>query len=271
MSDYSYFNQRLGHIKQVIDNVSPSFCAAKWTQVTIHLQTGMTHSCHHPMQHKIPLEEIKTNPSALHNTSYKKELRAKMLNGERPRECDYCWRVEDTEGEHFSDRILKTAEEWSYPYMHKIVNAPWDDNTLPSYVEVSFGNGCNYRCGYCCPQASTMWTEEIKKHGNYDLTYNQYGIEFMTNGSYYGPKDDNPYIEAFWKWWPSLRNDLHTLRITGGEPLMHDLTLAVKLTPTTRHNRVGLRNPNKRNLGSLQNGSSSPCEATGVLGRSDWS
>ena len=66
-----------------------------------------------------------------------------------------------------------------------------------------------------------MWTEEIKKHGNYDLTYNQYGIEFMSNGSYYGPKDKNPYIEAFWKWWPSLKNDLHTLRITGGEPLMN--------------------------------------------------
>jgi organic radical activating enzyme len=66
-----------------------------------------------------------------------------------------------------------------------------------------------------------MWTEEIKKHGNYDLTYNQYGIEFMTNGTYYGPKDENPYIEAFWKWWPSLRKDLHTLRITGGEPLMN--------------------------------------------------
>jgi organic radical activating enzyme len=53
------------------------------------------------------------------------------------------------------------------------------------------------------------------------LTYNQYGIEFLKQGTYYGPKDETPYIEAFWKWWPSLRNDLHTLRITGGEPLMN--------------------------------------------------
>jgi organic radical activating enzyme len=63
--------------------------------------------------------------------------------------------------------------------------------------------------------------DEIKKHGNYDLTYNQYGIDFLDWGTYYGPKDDNPYIEAFWKWWPSLRKDLWTLRITGGEPLMN--------------------------------------------------
>jgi hypothetical protein len=33
-------------------------------------------------------------------------------------------------------------------------------------------------------------------------------------------KDHNPYVEAFWKWWPDLYKDLHTFRITGGEPLM---------------------------------------------------
>ena len=98
---------------------------------------------------------------------------------------------------------------------------PWDANINPKYLEVSFGNGCNYRCGYCSPQASTLWMDEIKKHGNHDLTYNQYGIDFLENGTYYGPNDENPYIDAFWKWWPDLRKDLHTLRITGGEPLMN--------------------------------------------------
>jgi organic radical activating enzyme len=227
MSDYSYFNQRLGHIKQVIDNVSPSFCAAKWTQVTIHLQTGMTHSCHHPMQHKIPLEEIKTNPSALHNTSYKKNLRAKMLNGERPRECDYCWRVEDTEGAHFSDRILKTAEEWSYPYMHKIVNAPWDDNTIPSYVEVSFGNGCNFKCGYCSPDISSKWMEEAVKYGPYNLEHTVFNNVQRLKELDRMPipdREDNPYVDAWWQWWPELYPNLHTFRITGGEPLMNKNT-----------------------------------------------
>jgi len=227
MSDYSYFNQRLGHIKQVIDNVSPSFCAAKWTQVTIHLQTGMTHSCHHPMQHKIPLEEIKTNPSALHNTQYKKSLRAQMLEGTRPTECDYCWRVEDTEGTHFSDRILKTAEEWSYPYMHKIVNADPTDNTVPTYVEVSFGNGCNFKCSYCSPDISSKWMEEAVKFGPYNLQ----GIKFNNierlkelDRMPIPDREDNPYVDAWWQWWPELYPNLHTFRITGGEPLMNKNT-----------------------------------------------
>jgi organic radical activating enzyme len=62
---------------------------------------------------------------------------------------------------------------------------------------------------------------EVKEHGDYDITHPQYSIKFLEHGTYYGPKDENPYVEAFWKWWPSLRNDLHTLRITGGEPLMN--------------------------------------------------
>ena len=33
-------------------------------------------------------------------------------------------------------------------------------------------------------------------------------------------RDPNPYVDAFWKWWPELYRDLHTFRITGGEPLL---------------------------------------------------
>ena len=36
----------------------------------------------------------------------------------------------------------------------------------------------------------------------------------------YDHKEYNPYVEAFWKWWPDLYRDLHTFRITGGEPLL---------------------------------------------------
>jgi organic radical activating enzyme len=144
-----------------------------------------------------------------------------MLEGGRPSECYYCWNIEDLEGEHISDRMIHSSSDFSEPHIEKLGKLPWDAPINPRYLEVSFGNNCNYRCGYCSPQASTMWMEEIKKFGNHDLTYNQYGIDFLQNGTYYGPKDENPYIEAFWKWWPSLRNDLHTLRITGGEPLMN--------------------------------------------------
>ena len=50
--------------KQKLDAVSNSFCLAKWYQVTLHLQNGHTHSCHHPGTHKVPLQELENNPTA---------------------------------------------------------------------------------------------------------------------------------------------------------------------------------------------------------------
>jgi organic radical activating enzyme len=217
-------DNRVTYIKSVRDRlnkVGSGFCTMKWLHQTLYLHTGDNHSCYHPRPHHIPLHEIQDDPSALHNTSWKKQQRKTMLEGGRPSECYYCWNIEDLPGEHISDRMIHSSSDFSDPFIEKLAEMPWDRNINPRYLEISFGNGCNYRCGYCCPQASTMWMEEIKKHGNYDLTYNQYGIEFLKSGNYYGPKDANPYIDAFWKWWPSLRHDLHTLRITGGEPLMN--------------------------------------------------
>lgn len=208
-------------IRDRLNKIGPGFCAMKWLHQTLYLHTGDNHSCYHPRPHHIGLDEIQNDPGALHNTRWKKEQRKTMLYGGRPEECYYCWNIEDLAGDHISDRMIHSSSDFAEPLIEKLAELPWDAPINPRYLEVSFGNGCNYRCGYCCPQASTMWMEEIKKHGNYDLTYNQYGIEFLKSGTYYGPKDENPYIEAFWKWWPSLRNDLHTLRITGGEPLMN--------------------------------------------------
>ena len=104
-----------------INEVSPSFCIAKWKQVTMHLQNGNTHSCHHPNPHYVPVEEIMRNYKALHNSEFKKQQRKLMLEGKRPSECDYCWRVEDSPGNHYSDRTYKSADgKWAFPYLNEI-------------------------------------------------------------------------------------------------------------------------------------------------------
>ena len=78
----------------IINAVSDSFCAAKWYNASIWLSNGRTASCHHPLAHYVPTKELLKDPSALHNTSFKKEQRKLMLEGQRPEECGYCWRVE---------------------------------------------------------------------------------------------------------------------------------------------------------------------------------
>ena len=39
---------------RVVNNISRSFCGAKWYNATIWLGNGTTASCHHPPAHKIP-------------------------------------------------------------------------------------------------------------------------------------------------------------------------------------------------------------------------
>mgnify|MGYP003624257364 FL=1 len=206
-------------VKNKLDKKGCGFCLAKWTQVTMHLGTGMTHSCHHPSPHKIPLSELKRNPSALHNTRFKKSKRKEMLEGKKPSECNYCWNIEDNSN-NFSDRVFKSSEPWSLDQMEAIKSLSWREDYNPRYVEVSFANTCNFKCAYCGPQYSSKWVEEIEKHGSYDNGYNEIESLRKAGEMPYKHAEINPYVEAFWKWWPDLFKDLHTFRITGGEPLL---------------------------------------------------
>ena len=217
----------LKNVRDSLNAVGKGFCVQKWRNESLYLHTGDNHSCYHPRPNKIPLEEIKIDVSALHNTKWKKEQRKTMLEGGRPDECYYCWNIENLSDDHFSDRTYHNTSPWVKldEDIKLIKSQPWDANYNPNYLELSFSNNCNFKCGYCCPQSSTLWMDEIKKEGNYDLTYNQYGIEFLDSGKGYFPdEENNPYIDAFWKWWPDLRKDLRVLRITGGEALMHPST-----------------------------------------------
>ncbi len=227
MNDQEQHDKRkkiVSEFKDQLNTVSPSMCLAKWQQVTVHLQTGRTHSCHHPSSHKVPVEEIAIDVSALHNTKFKKEQRKLMLKGQRPSECDYCWRVEDSapDGSVFSDRIMKSIDSWALPYFDKISKSTGDENINPSYLEISFSNTCNFKCSYCSPEISSKWVEEIRQHGPYPTSNYYNGIEWLEKvGRMPIPeREHNPYVDAFWKWWPDLYPELKVLRVTGGEPLL---------------------------------------------------
>lgn len=208
--------------KEKLDTVSPSFCLAKWFQVTLHLQNGHNHSCHHPNTHQTSLDELEKNPSALHNTIFKKKIRALMLEGVRPKECEYCWKIEDTPGEHFSDRHIKSNDDWAKPFFDEAIEVGAKKNINPKYLEVSFSNSCNFKCAYCLPSISSSWLKELKQHGEYQTHSKHHAYSFLEREGKLPIADTslNPYVKAFWTWWPELYKDLKTFRITGGEPFM---------------------------------------------------
>jgi organic radical activating enzyme len=223
MSDYS---NAADNARKQLQTVSDTFCLAKWKQVSLHLPTGFNNSCYHPPLHKIPITEIEADPSALHNTSFKKLRRKEMLDGVRCEECKYCWDIEDTG--NMSDRHYRSGEPWAMESFDQVVSADWDANVNPSYVEVNFSHGCNLACSYCSPQFSTTWKKEIDQYGAYPTTVPHNAPEYFNGDRRNIPvREYNPYVDAFWKWWPELYPELKHFRMTGGEPLMDKNTYRV--------------------------------------------
>jgi len=218
--------RKLYEFKKELDKISPTFCVAKWKQVTMHLESGLTHSCHHPKAHTVPLDELESDVSSLHNTKYKKRMRKDMLEGKIIPECEYCNRIEQYASSSLSDRIYKSYAQWAKKYIKEITNNPYDYNVFPSYFEVSFNSVCNCSCIYCSSTFSTGWFEHIKKFGGYPTSISSRDFNDNEPPKYMG-KVNNPYIEAFWKWWPSLYKNLDNFRITGGEPLLSKDTFKI--------------------------------------------
>ena len=217
----------LEYKRRVIDIKSDSFCAAKWYNATIWLGSGMTTSCHHPLPHKVSIEDITANPKALHNTAKKKEERGQMQRGERPSGCQYCWKIEDIGRDNVSDRVYKTVI-YEDKDIDDAFNTPTEQDVDLQTLEIAFDRTCQFACSYCNPAFSSTWVNDIRKNGPYtDLISD--GRNHFTHAhdssQLYKFGETNPYVEAFFKWWESdLHKTLKELRITGGEPLMSGYT-----------------------------------------------
>ena len=176
---------------------------------------------YHPKPHKISLDEIAIDPSALHNTEQKKLERLEMLNGGKPSGCQYCWNIEALGENYVSDRKERNSTIYTPERFEEIKTGPWDQNINPEYIEISFGNECNFKCGYCHPKHSSSYHKEIKDFGPYDMVKNHRND---INWFKVYEEETNPYVEAWWRWWPEVSKTLNILRITGGEPLLQQST-----------------------------------------------
>lgn len=220
------FDESIPAIKKTEDKIKESFgetfCLAKWYHANIYLQLGETHSCYHPRPHKINKRPLLREPATLHNTKKKIKERKRMLKNLKPKGCQYCWNIEDLNQDLVSDRHIRNNSLFEEDRMKEVEANPLGNKINPAYVELSFSNLCNFKCGYCHPKASSRFYSEVDQQGPYLLTkgeksHSVKGIEIF-------PEEDNPYIAAWWAWWPELKKSLKNLRVTGGEPLLQKST-----------------------------------------------
>ena len=216
-------SERLKRTEDLVDAISPSFCAAKWYNASIWLSNGRTASCHHPEAHFIPTSDLMKDPSALHNTPVKKQARKEMLEGKRPAECSYCWKIEDLKNKDvYSDRVYKSMV-YNPADVFELADIDPNENIDPKNLEICFDNLCNMACSYCNAEFSSTWGNDIATEGPYEKMKTDGGHTFENDGQHgmpFGTKNQgNFYIKKFFEWYEkSLKNNLQELRVSGGEP-----------------------------------------------------
>lgn len=208
-----------------LDSKSPSFCGSKWYNASLWLSQGWTTSCHHNPPHAIDLEAIRNNPRALHNTPIKKQERLMMQKGEKPKNCQFCWVMEEVDPNGLADR---TWTSWggmmTEQQLDDAFTQSYETDYDLTYLEIVFDRTCNLGCSYCAPTISTTWAKDIKQNGPYVNLPTDHRNHYIDTGDSwikYTYGDDNPYADAFFKWWDeSLHKTIKQVRISGGEPMM---------------------------------------------------
>ncbi|MBA2403335.1 MAG: radical SAM protein, partial [Bdellovibrionales bacterium] len=201
----------LDQTKAILDSVSPTYCGAKWTQVLFQFHLGSLHNCC-----LTPAQPI--DKKALFNSPRLIQERQDFLDGKKIKDCAVCWKAEDKG--YQSDRVYKSSEPWTQPLYDSPQKLQTKD-IVPSYIELSLSNRCQFKCAYCSPENSSSLYAEAKTFGPYRLKNDFNGADYLERSSnYFLENDDNPYVDAFIAWYPTIAKEVKNLRFTGGEPLL---------------------------------------------------
>ena len=207
----------------MLDKVSPTFCLAKWLQVTLNLHTGSNASCCLTPPARVDLDKVRSDGNEFHNTQENLNERQKLLEGKKASSCQFCWSQEAKSDKSISERIYKSASPWAYKNLDQVLKTGAEKPINPTYLEVSFSSKCNLKCAYCSPQTSSSIYHEIKKFGPYTDSSSLNDIrEIEKNFDFSEKEDENPYIPEFYKWFEKIASGLEVLRFTGGEPFLHE-------------------------------------------------
>lgn len=200
-------------LKKLIELTSPTMCLAKFHEASIWVYSGKIASCHYT-----PFIQVGDTVDTFYNPAEKRDQQKRMLNGEQPPACDSCWRYENLG--LTSDRTRKSlsfkdhleTEDYKNPnYVFK-----------PKALELAFDNTCNLACSYCSPQFSTKWINDIRINGVYQNITTDDRRHYQKDLAEINQMINPPDLKLFWDWFETIASGLESIRVSGGEPLMHE-------------------------------------------------
>lgn len=157
------------------------------------------------------------------NSTYMRNVRKQMLNGEQPPSCAKCYK-EEAAG-HRSKRQWETEYWMKRVELEKLIADTRDDGSVPpnlAYIDLRFGTKCQLACVMCSPHDSSGWIKEWRDI--YPNVANPVLKQTMMwenkgsiNGSSYNWHKQN---EVFWNQFYEQIPNMQQLYFAGGEPLI---------------------------------------------------
>ena len=174
--------------------------------------------------HPISFIQHETLEQAWNNENMQR-IRRQVLRGERPKECEPCFSLEDQGVESLRQRhiagVIPEARINLYP---DALDKMDHDFTMPFEIptmELKLNNLCNLKCRMCHPGDSTSWNDwsEVKDFykGTGKVIFDLVEDHNLEKKPLLDKFEDNP------NWWASLEKNLPYFRrveFAGGEPLM---------------------------------------------------
>ena len=137
------------------------------------------------------------------NSEDYKQARINFLKNKIPTECVHACYDKEKQGSG-SNRITANDRFNKYAYLQDETNSDGSLDITPAYLDIRFGNLCNFKCRMCGPYASTSWYKDSD-----DPKWSK-TIDYFT---------DN---EDFWKDVPQYIPNLEEIYFAGGEPFVQE-------------------------------------------------
>lgn len=193
---------------------SKTFCPHAWLSAT-HANGGYFKPCcvYNQKDHS-----NKWGIGFKHNSEKLNHIRAQMIQGNKPKECESCWKYEDRG--LASVRTEAMAKHWWKPWQQKIddctdTNGRFDQ--LPVYFDLKLGNKCNLACRMCSSDSSSLIQKEVSDHRDL-FSYHPSALEELD----YTVKHnvDETGIDKVFDAIQSV-DDVVEIKFTGGEPFLN--------------------------------------------------
>lgn len=195
-----------------------TLCPLPWLHLSSHLDSTMRICCNTDNGGlildndgaPILLENLE-NISEYFNLNHYKKTRKQMIQGQRPSQCEKCYKVEDNDGLSVRQSYLKKYSQ--RPDFDKYILETKNDGSISprtQSLDFSLSNKCNLKCIMCSPDASYL----IKP--DWQALNIPYSIE-LTEGAHTNWKN-NPALP---KLIPEIAEHLEDFLTTGGEPFLN--------------------------------------------------